>query len=75
MIKPISISLACVVLGGVIQPANASDYERGNFSVGADYTGARHESSDAFGPLGMEPVRMNDQRWSFPIDVGVNSRF
>jgi len=52
-----------------------SDQAALRFSVGADYTPARHEDSAAFESLGLGPVRIADQRWSVPIDLGLTYRF
>jgi len=45
------------------------------FSVGANWVDARKKTTDAFAPLGMESVQLTEQRWSVPVDVGVNYRF
>ncbi|HWK75871.1 MAG TPA: hypothetical protein VNQ81_16465 [Povalibacter sp.] len=52
-----------------------SDQAALRFSVGADYRPARHEDSTAFESLGLGPVRIADQRWSVPIDLGLTYRF
>lgn len=52
-----------------------SDQAAVRFSVGADYTPPRHEDSTAFEPLGLGPVRIADQSWSVPIDLGLTYRF
>jgi len=46
-----------------------------NLSVGADYTAAHHDRSTALEALGIERVRLSDQHWAFPVEVGVNYRF
>ena len=61
------------VEGGVnFQLADQADLR---LSVGADYVAGRHERSDAFAPLGVDLVKVTDQRWSIPIDLGLNYRF
>ena len=45
------------------------------FSVGADYRNARHEQSHAYEGLGINPVRVTDQQWFLPIDLGLNIKF
>lgn len=44
-------------------------------SVGADYVDARKKTTAAFMPLGVDSVQMTEQRWSVPVDVGLNFRF
>lgn len=44
-------------------------------SLGADYVGARRRDTDAFAPLGVNSVKMTEQRWSVPVDLGMNFRF
>ncbi|HKU13473.1 MAG TPA: hypothetical protein VJQ52_03705 [Steroidobacteraceae bacterium] len=46
-----------------------------SLSVGAQYVDARREHTDAFAPLGIEDVRFTDQKWSLPVNLGVNFRF
>ena len=46
-----------------------------SLSIGAQYVDARREHSDAFAPLGIEDVRFTDQKWSLPLNFGVNFRF
>jgi hypothetical protein len=59
--------------GGVnFQLANNADFR---VSVGANYVDARKTTTDAFAPLGVSSVQMTEQRWSVPVDVGVNYRF
>ena len=61
------------VEGGVnFQLADQADLR---LSVGADYVAARHERTDAFAPLGVDALKVTDQRWSIPIDLGMNFRF
>lgn len=45
------------------------------FSIGADYRNARHEDSHAYEGLGISPVRVTDQQWFLPIDLGLNVKF
>jgi len=52
-----------------------SDQAAVRFSVGADYTPERHEDTAAFESLGVGPVRISDQRWSVPVDLGLTYRF
>ena len=54
------------------QLANNADFR---VSVGANYVDARKKTVDAFAPLGLESVQMTEQRWSVPMEVGVNYRF
>jgi hypothetical protein len=44
-------------------------------SVGANYVAARHERTDALAPLGVDSLQVTDQRWTIPIDLGLNYRF
>lgn len=44
-------------------------------SVGANYVDARKKTTDAFAPVGVESVQLTEQRWSVPLDVGLNYRF
>lgn len=44
-------------------------------SLGADFVDARKKTTTAFAPLGVESVQMTEQRWSVPVDVGLNYRF
>lgn len=44
-------------------------------AVGADYVAARHKDTTALEPLGVSEVRMTDQRWSIPVDLGLSYRF
>jgi hypothetical protein len=43
--------------------------------IGANYVDARKTTTQAFAPLGVDAVQMTEQRWSVPIDLGVNYRF
>lgn len=52
-----------------------SDQAALRFSVGAEYAQSRHEESTALESLGLGPVRVADQRWSVPIDLGLTYRF
>lgn len=45
------------------------------FSVGADYNSPRHETSHAYETIGAGPVRITDQSWSFPVDIGLTFQF
>ena len=59
--------------GGVnFQLASNADLR---LSVGANYVDARKTTTEAFAPLGVDAVQMTEQRWSVPIDLGVNYRF
>lgn len=61
------------VEGGVnFQLAENADLR---LSVGADYVNARKNNTDAFAPLGIDAVKITEQRWSVPMDLGVNYRF
>jgi hypothetical protein len=44
-------------------------------SLGAGIVDARKKTTAAFEPLGVESVQMTEQRWSVPVDVGLNYRF
>ncbi|MET0499438.1 MAG: outer membrane beta-barrel protein [Steroidobacteraceae bacterium] len=44
-------------------------------SVGADYSSSRHEETRAFETLGLGPIRVSDQTWSIPIDLGLSVKF
>ena len=44
-------------------------------SIGADYRTSRHEQTDAYQALGIDAVRVTDQDWTLPIDLGVTWRF
>ena len=44
-------------------------------SLGADYVDARKKTTDAFAPLGVDAVKMTEQRWSVPVDLGLNFHF
>jgi hypothetical protein len=44
-------------------------------SVGANYVDARKKTTDAFTPVGVDAVQITEQRWSVPVDVGLNYRF
>jgi hypothetical protein len=46
-----------------------------SLSVGANFRNARHERSHAFDALGIDTVRVTDQEWTLPIDLGVTWRF
>ena len=46
-----------------------------SLSVGAQYVDARHEQTDAFAPIGIDEVSFTDQRWSLPVNFGVNFKF
>lgn len=52
-----------------------SDTADMSLSIGAQYVDARQERTDAFAPLGLDDVRLTDQRWSLPINLGVNFKF
>lgn len=59
--------------GGVsVKIADQADLR---LSVGADYVAARHKDITALAPLGVSEVRMTDQRWSIPVDLGLSYRF
>lgn len=45
------------------------------FSVGANYVAARHKDISALEPLGVSDLRMTDQRWSIPVDLGLSYQF
>ncbi|HEY6642659.1 hypothetical protein [Povalibacter sp.] len=45
------------------------------FGVGADYNSPRHQTSHAYQSLGAAPMRVTDQSWSFPIDLGLTFQF
>jgi hypothetical protein len=45
------------------------------FSVGGDYRSQRHEDSDAYQSLGISRVRVTDQSWSIPIELGLTYKF
>lgn len=45
------------------------------FSIGADYRNARHEDSRAYEGVGISTVRVSDQQWFLPIDLGLNIKF
>ena len=61
------------VEGGVsFEFANQADFR---LSVGANYVNARKQDSDAFAPLGVDSVKLTEQRWSVPLDLGLNFRF
>ena len=44
-------------------------------SLGADYVDARKQNTEAFAPLGIDSVKMTEQRWSIPVDLGLNFHF
>lgn len=44
-------------------------------AVGANYVAARYKDTTALEPLGVSDVRMTDQRWSIPVDLGLSYRF
>jgi hypothetical protein len=46
-----------------------------SLSLGAQYLDAHHAQTDAFAPLGLDEVRFSDQRWSFPVNLGLDYRF
>lgn len=46
-----------------------------SLSVGADYRSSRHERTSAYDALGIDAVRVTDQEWTLPIDLGVTWRF
>jgi len=46
-----------------------------SLSVGANFRNARHESTHAYDALGIDTVRVTDQEWTLPIDLGVTWRF
>src|SRR5262245_14317699 len=46
-----------------------------SLSIGADYRAARHERTHAYDALGVDDVRVTDQDWTLPIDLGVTWRF
>lgn len=46
-----------------------------SLSIGADYRTARHERTGAYQGLGINTVRVTDQDWTLPIDLGVTWRF
>jgi hypothetical protein len=46
-----------------------------SLSLGAQYVDAHHSSTDAFAPLGIDQVQFSDQRWSFPVNLGLDYRF
>lgn len=61
------------VEGGVnFQLADKADLR---LSMGADYIDARKKNTDAFAPLGLDSVKLTEQRWSVPVDLGMNFRF
>lgn len=61
------------VEGGVkFQLADKADLR---VSIGADYVDARKENTAAFAALGVDSVKMTEQRWSVPVDLGLNYRF
>ena len=45
------------------------------FAVGADYNNPRHETSHAYETIGAGPVRITDESWSFPINLGLTYQF
>jgi hypothetical protein len=45
------------------------------FSVGADYRSQRHENTDAYQSVGIDRVRVTDESWSLPIDIGLTWKF
>lgn len=52
-----------------------SDQATLSLSAGADYAEPREFRSAAFEPLGLEPVRITDQRWTVPINLGLSYHF
>jgi hypothetical protein len=61
------------VEGGMAwQISNLADL---SLSLGAQYVDARRSQTNAFAPLGIDEVSFSDQRWSVPIDLGLNYRF
>jgi hypothetical protein len=61
------------VEGGMAwQISNQADL---SLSLGAQYLDARRSQTNAFAPLGIDEVSFSDQRWSVPIDLGLNYRF
>lgn len=45
------------------------------FSIGGDYRASRHRESAAYEPLGLGPVRVSDQSWTLPIELGLTYKF
>jgi hypothetical protein len=70
---PQKTSFDAGVEGGVSwQIANQADL---SLAVGAQYVDARHSTTDAFAPLGIDEVKLSDQRWSVPVSLGLDYRF
>lgn len=46
-----------------------------SLSLGAQYVDARSSTTDAFAPLGIDAAQFAGQRWSFPVNLGLDYRF
>ena len=45
------------------------------FSVGADYASSRHEDSAAYDAIGLDHVRITEDSWTIPVDLGFSYQF